>query len=112
MDDAATAHPRALAPARETHDLHGEGIALHHVWEWGNRPADARQAHADAAAILEDREDWYRAGQTLQDLALAHRRALQWERARTAFVAAAEAFTRAMALKDAANCQSGADSLT
>ncbi|MFJ3797428.1 tetratricopeptide repeat protein [Streptomyces sp. NPDC090088] len=99
---------------REAGDRRQEGIA------WGNLGVCLREAglvqkaveaYGEALAMCQESGDWYGAGQTLGNLGRAHT-ALQAEAAaRSAFLQAAEAFTRAKAPAEAAQARTQASEL-
>jgi tetratricopeptide (TPR) repeat protein len=114
-DEAITAHTRALDLFRTVGNRPGEARS------WNNlgasisrtgRAAAAIQAYGRCLEISREFEDHYVAGQTLENLALAHKSAHNPTEAHTLYLQAAEAFTKAGAAKEAAQAQAAARSLT
>ncbi|MGW7546351.1 tetratricopeptide repeat protein [Streptomyces sp. NPDC054770] len=95
---------RALDLFQAVGDRHREGmgwtnlgLALREV----GRPAEEIDAHSKALEIFLEFEDWYRVGQTLHNLALTHQVAHSLAEARTYYLQAADAYTRADAAAEA-----------
>ena len=84
------------------------GLALYKT----GRTGEAVEAYGKSLALHREFEDWYRAGQTLNNLAIAHESAHRPTEAHTAYLQAADAYTRANVPTEAARAQSHADSLT
>ncbi len=87
---------------------------------WGNLGAalsmtgqlgEAIEAYAEALAAFQEFEDWYGAGQTLQNLATAHESAHRPADARAHYLQAADAYTRANAPTEAAQARAWAAEL-
>ncbi|MFD7129908.1 tetratricopeptide repeat protein [Streptomyces sp. NPDC059894] len=107
--DAIDAFGKALAIHRDFGDRQGEGrawnnlgIALHS----GGRLDEAVEAFHQDLAISAEFEDWYGMGQTLVNLALLHETAQRPSEARTAYLEAADAYSRAHAPGEAAEARS------
>ncbi|MGW1880093.1 hypothetical protein [Streptomyces sp. NPDC001975] len=76
------------------------------------RVGEAIEAHAEAVRVYQEFEDWYRAGRTLHSLAIAHEAAQRPADARTCWLQAADAYTRANAPTEAARARAQAEALT
>jgi tetratricopeptide (TPR) repeat protein len=114
-EEAIEAHTRACDLYRTVGDLNREGLAwnnLGNALATADRTAAAIDAYTHALRIHRGLEDWYRIGGVLQNLALTHEESHQPAKARTAYLQAADAFTRANALAEVAEVQSSARSLT
>ncbi|MFJ8534817.1 ATP-binding protein [Streptomyces sp. NPDC093591] len=113
-EEAIDAHTRARDLHQAAGDRHGEartwnnlGVAL---WEAG-RVKEAIEAYGQALEVCREFEDWYGAGQALQNLALAHEYADRPADARTHWLQAADAFTRAGAPAEATKARTRATEL-
>lgn len=114
-EEAIDAHLRAR-------DLYQNiGDRRHEATAWNNLgialleagwTEEAIEAYGRDLEICRELEDWYGAGQTLYNLALAHQAAQRPTVACTAYLQSAAAFTRANAPDQAARAQSRADALT
>ncbi|WP_234444635.1 tetratricopeptide repeat protein [Streptomyces sp. NRRL F-525] len=114
--EAIDAHTRARDLYQAVGDRYGEAMA------WNNlgatllratgRVEKAIEAYEKALEGYREFDDWYRAGQTLSNLARAHQQAARPAEARTHYLQAADAYTRANAPAEAAEAQSDADALT
>ncbi|WP_078973470.1 tetratricopeptide repeat protein [Streptomyces sp. MMG1533] len=114
VEEAIKAFTRARDLSHAAGDRHGEGRAWNNL---GNalrksRGKQAIEAYSEALEIHREFEDWYGAGRTLSNLARAHKAAHRPAEARTAYLRAAEAFTRANAPEEASRAQSAAHALT
>jgi tetratricopeptide (TPR) repeat protein len=96
-------------------DHHGEarawnnlGIALSDT----GRAEETIEAYEKALEGFREFEDWYETGHTLHNLAVTHQHAARPTEARTHYLQAADAYTRANAPTEAAEAQSAADALT
>ncbi|MBL1108252.1 tetratricopeptide repeat protein [Streptomyces sp. 5-8] len=84
------------------------GIALSEL----GQTDDATTAYGKALAIREEFEDWYKAGQTMENLALIYRRTHRPAEARAHYLRAADAYTRGNAPQEAAGALACAAFLT
>jgi len=114
-EEAIDARARARDLYQAVGDRRREAIA------WNNlgatlrdtgRAEEAIEAYKKALDGYREFEDWYGTGQTLYNLAIAHQHAARPTEARTHYLQAAAAYTRANAPTEAAAAQSHADSLT
>ncbi|MEU6195737.1 tetratricopeptide repeat protein [Streptomyces sp. NPDC047061] len=92
---------------REAMAWNGLGLALRKA----GRAEEAIEAYAEALKGHQESEDWYGAGQTLQNLAFAHETAQRPTDARTYWLQAADAYTRANAPAKAAQARARAAEL-
>ncbi|MET7485617.1 tetratricopeptide repeat protein [Streptomyces sp. NPDC005538] len=114
-EEAIDAYTRARDLFQAIWDRHREAMT------WGNlgnalretgRGEESIRAHRKGLEIYREFEDWYRTGAALHNLALAHETTDRHAEARTYWLQAATAFTRANAPTEAAEAQSNADALT
>uniref|UniRef100_UPI003A8A567E tetratricopeptide repeat protein n=1 Tax=Streptomyces sp. Agncl-13 TaxID=3400628 RepID=UPI003A8A567E len=114
-EEAIDAHTHARDLFQAVGDRHGEALA------WNNLGValrstglveEAVEAYEKALEGCREFDDWYRAGRTLLNLALAHQRAARPAEARAHYLQSADAYTRANAPTEAAAAQSRADALT
>ncbi|NUT26543.1 MAG: tetratricopeptide repeat protein [Streptomyces sp.] len=114
-EEAIDAHTRARDLYQTAGDRHREGTAWHNLglalWKSG-RVKEAIKAYGKDLEICREFEDWYGVGQTLEKLALACRTINLPAEFRACLLQAAHAYSQANAPTEAANAQSGADSLT
>ncbi|MFD7462314.1 MULTISPECIES: tetratricopeptide repeat protein [unclassified Streptomyces] len=115
-EDAIDAHTRARELFQETRDRHREAMTLSNLsgaLQDVGRVEEAIEAGGEAVKIFQEFEDWYRAGQMLHTLALAlaHEDAQRLTEARTLYLRAADAYTRASAPTEAAEARAAADDL-
>ncbi|WP_019073124.1 tetratricopeptide repeat protein [Streptomyces hokutonensis] len=115
VGEAIDAHTRARDLHQAVGDRHREATA------WNNlgaalgdtgRVEEAIEAYEKALEGFWEFEDWYRAGQTLYNLALTHKRAARPGEARARYLQSADAYTRADALTEAAQARNRAEELT
>ncbi|MEV5545131.1 tetratricopeptide repeat protein [Streptomyces sp. NPDC052309] len=110
-DEAIDAHRKARDLYQITGDRHGEGRAWHNLGsalgEVG-RVEEAIEAYGKDLEICKEFEDWYGEAHTLSNLALAHKAAHRPAEARTAYLQAADAFTRANAPAEATQARTRA----
>ena len=96
-------------------DRHSEASAWNNLggvlWEAG-RVEEVVEACEKALERYREVDDWYRAGQTLSNLALAHKRAARPTEARACYLQSADAYTRAKAPTEAAEARTWAEELT
>ncbi|MFJ3899327.1 MULTISPECIES: tetratricopeptide repeat protein [unclassified Streptomyces] len=114
-EEAIAAHTRARLLFQDLGDRHSEASTWNNVGlalRGAGRVEEAIEAHGRDLEICREFEDWFGEGQSLNNLALAHRAAGHPAAARTAYLQAAAAYTRANAPAEAAEAQSRADSLT
>lgn len=114
VDEAIEAHTRARDLCQATGDRHGEGMAwnnLGNALRKANRVEEAVAAYGKDLEICREFEDWYGAGMTLENLALAHNSADCPAEARTAYLQAADAYTRANAHTEATQARTRAAEL-
>ncbi|MFG2024226.1 tetratricopeptide repeat protein [Streptomyces sp. NPDC048825] len=114
-DEAITAHTRALDLFRTVGNRPGEARSWNNLGASISRTGRAKEAikaYGRCLEISREFEDHYVAGQTLENLALAHKSAHNPTEAHTLYLQAAEAFTKAGASKEAAQAQAAARSLT
>jgi tetratricopeptide (TPR) repeat protein len=114
-EEAIDAHTRARDMYQAVEDHHGEarawnnlGIALSDT----GRAEETIEAYEKALEGFREFEDWYETGHTLHNLAVTHQHAARPTEARTHYLQAADAYTRANAPTEAAEAQSAADALT
>ncbi|MEU6378448.1 tetratricopeptide repeat protein [Streptomyces sp. NPDC046909] len=114
LEEAIVAHTRArdlcqVAGGRhsEASAWHNLGLALRHA----GRIEHAVEAYGRALGIFREFEDWYRAGQTLFNLALAHAATHRLLDARICYLQAAASFGRANAPDGVAAAQAAASKL-
>ncbi|WP_328873907.1 tetratricopeptide repeat protein [Streptomyces sp. NBC_00287] len=114
-EEAIDAHIRARGLYQDLGDIHREGTA------WNNlglalrkegQVEEAIEAHEKALGIYETIEAWYLAGTAFQNLAVAHRTSDRPAEAHACFVQAADAYTQANALTEAAHARAQADAFT
>lgn len=114
-EEAIEAHTRARDLNQAAGNRHGEATVWHALgnalWEAG-RSEEAIRAYDKALPVYREFEDWYGTAATLFNMATAHEAAHRTTEARTHFLQAAHAYTRANAPIEAANAQSSADALT
>lgn len=114
-EEAIDAHTHARDLFQGVGDRHFEGMAWNNLGTTlreAGRVEEAIEAYGKDLEICREFEDWYGEGLTLHNLALAHKATHRPTEARTAYLQAAAAFTRANAPAEAADAQSAADSLT
>ncbi|MFC9284289.1 tetratricopeptide repeat protein [Streptomyces collinus] len=115
LEEAIEAHIRARDLSQTVGYRRYEGGAWHNLgaalWQQGQTAA-AIEAYEEARKIHEDYEDWYRLGQTLVALALAHLDAQEHAEARDCLHRSADALTRGGAPAQAAEARARADALT
>jgi len=114
VGEAVEAHTRARDLYQVTGDRHGEGFAWNNLGlalEEAGRVAEAIEAYGKDLEICREFEDRYGEGQTLQNLARAHEDARHPAEARTAYLQAADAYTRANAPTEAARARTWAANL-
>ncbi|MEV0641971.1 tetratricopeptide repeat protein [Streptomyces sp. NPDC050619] len=110
-EEAIDAHIRARDLYQAAGDRRREAIAWNNL---GNALQDADlteeaiKAYGKALEFRREFEDWYGEGQTLANLALAHEAAHCPTEARTAYLQAADAYTRANAPTEAAQARTRA----
>ncbi|MFI5568966.1 tetratricopeptide repeat protein [Streptomyces sp. NPDC051740] len=106
--EAIDAHSRARDLYQAAGDRHGEGRAWHNLgsalYETGQME-EAIKAYGKDLKICREFEDWYGEGRTLANLALVHEAAPHPAEARAAYLQAADAYTRANALTEAAQAR-------
>ncbi|MBE8472701.1 tetratricopeptide repeat protein [Streptomyces sp. 3R004] len=113
-EEAIEAHIRARDLYQATGDRHREGMAWHNLGlalRVAGRAEEAIEAYGKDVEICRGFEDWYGEGQTLQNLARAHEDAHRPAEARTAYLQAADAYTRASAPTEAAQARTWAAEL-
>ncbi|WP_405990737.1 tetratricopeptide repeat protein [Streptomyces sp. NBC_00986] len=113
--EAIDAHTHARDLHQAIGDRHGEARAWNNLGaalRAAGRVEEVIEAYEKALEGYPEFEDWYGTGQTLSNLALAHADAARPAEARTHYLQAATAYTRANAPAEAARAQSRADSLT
>ena len=106
--EAMDAYSHAHDVYRAAGDLHGEAATwnnLGRVLVATGRADEAAEAYRKASVIFLEFEDWYRAGQALYHLAVTHKQANRPGKARTHYLQAADAFTRANAPAEAAGAR-------
>ncbi|WP_257041199.1 tetratricopeptide repeat protein [Streptomyces sp. TLI_55] len=112
--EAIEAHTRARDLYRATGDRHREGLAWYNLglalWHTG-RVEEAIEAYGKDLQICREFEDWYGEGHTLHNLALAHEESHHPAEARSAYLQAADAYTRANAPTEAARVRNRAAEL-
>ncbi|WP_241267438.1 tetratricopeptide repeat protein [Streptomyces scabichelini] len=86
----------------------GLGVALAKV----DRFEEAIEAFGNASDNHREFEDWYRAGEALYNMALAHHTIGHPAEARAYYLQAADSYALAKAFDEAAEAQSAADALT
>ncbi|MFC7265796.1 tetratricopeptide repeat protein [Streptomyces lutosisoli] len=114
VGEAIEAHTRARELCQAAGDRHGEAIAWNNlgvVLLTADRAGEAIEAYGKALETYEEFEDWYRAGQTLGNLAIAHDAAHHRTEARTRWLQAADAYTRADVPDEAAQARARAAEL-
>ncbi|MGV9450318.1 tetratricopeptide repeat protein [Streptomyces sp. NPDC003635] len=114
-DDAIDALSRALDLHQTARDRHREGTAWHNLGislRRAGRFDEAVEAFGKDLEICREVEDWYGEGQTLFNLAFAYEDTHHTVEARTHYLQAADAYTKANAPTEAAEAQSSADALT
>ncbi|GCB45934.1 tetratricopeptide repeat protein [Streptomyces sp. NL15-2K] len=115
ISEAIEAHVRARDLFQAVGDRHREGLAwscLGTALNRAGRHEEALEPYGHALTIHREFEDWYRVGDVLHDLALTHEIERRPAEARTLWLQAADAFTRANAPEEAAQAQSAARALT
>ncbi len=114
VEEAIDAHHRALDLFQAAGDRHGEATAWNNLgialWKAG-RVEEAIEAYGKDLEVCREFEDWYGAGQTLENLALTHEDADRPADARTHYLQAADAYTRANAPTEAARARTRATAL-
>nr|WP_232108375.1 tetratricopeptide repeat protein [Streptomyces gossypiisoli] len=99
----------------EVGDRHGQGMALNNLGVAlgaEGRMGEAMEVFTKALAIRREFDDWYGIGTTLGNLGIAHQISGDTASALASYLQAAEAFTSASALTDAAQCRTRAGELT
>ncbi|WP_282702476.1 tetratricopeptide repeat protein [Streptomyces sp. CC219B] len=112
-EEAIDAHRYALDLYQAVGDRHCEGMAWNNLGlalHEADRVVEAIEAFGRDLEICREFEDWYGAGQTLNNLARVYRDTHPTQ-ARTHYLQAADAFTRANAPTEAADARARADSL-
>ncbi|MEV5533437.1 tetratricopeptide repeat protein [Streptomyces prunicolor] len=109
----AHAHARDLFRAvgdrlREAMSWNNLGAALGDT----SRVEEAVEAYEKTLERYWEFDDWYGAGQTLYNLALAHQHAARFAEARTCHLQSADAYTRANAPAEAARARTRANAIT
>ncbi|MFD4508447.1 tetratricopeptide repeat protein [Streptomyces sp. NPDC058457] len=100
VEEAIEALIRARDLYRATDDRHSEAIAwngLGIALGDADRMAESVEAYAEALSIHEEFEDWFGVGQALQNMAVTHETAQRPADARSCWLQAADAYTRANA---------------
>ncbi|MBK6016333.1 tetratricopeptide repeat protein, partial [Streptomyces sp. MBT53] len=114
-EEAIGMHTQARDLFQAVGDRHGEAMA------WGNlgtalretdRVEEAVEAYAKALKGYREFEDWYRAGGTLYNLAIAHLHAARPAEARICYLQSADAYSRANAPTEAAKARTWAEQIT
>ncbi|MEU6593287.1 tetratricopeptide repeat protein [Streptomyces sp. NPDC046881] len=114
VEEAIDAHTRARDLYQAAGDRHGAAGAWNNLGtalREAGRLEEAIAAHCKSHGPRLEFEDWYGAGQGLNNLALAYKAADRPAEARTAYLQAADAFTRANAPDRAAQSRARADEL-
>jgi tetratricopeptide (TPR) repeat protein len=104
MAKAIDAYTRARDIFQTTGDRHREAIAwtdIGIVLHEAGRTAESINAYRTALELRAEFDNWYETGRTLQNLAVAHQASGEEDHARTAWLQAADAFTRANAPAEA-----------
>jgi len=112
--EAIDAHTRARNLHQAIGDRHREGMAWHNLGRAlckAGRTEEAIEAYGKDLEICSEFEDWYGTGDTLYNLAIAHKDLDHPAEARTCFLQAANAYTHANAPAEAANARTQADAL-
>jgi tetratricopeptide (TPR) repeat protein len=113
--EAIDAHTRARELYQSIEDRHFEATAWNNLGlalRLAGRTGEAFAAYRRALVIYREFKDEYRAGTALHNLAVAHEADDHPAEARTYYIQAADAFTRADAPVEAAEARACADSLT
>ncbi|WKX12718.2 tetratricopeptide repeat protein, partial [Streptomyces sp. NL15-2K] len=112
--EAIDAHTHARDLCQAAGDRRREGMAWHNLGRAlreTNRAEEAIEAYGAALEIRQEFEDWYWAGRTLENLALTHEDTHRPAGARTYYLQAANAYTRANAPTEAAQARTRAKEL-
>ncbi|GAA3145863.1 tetratricopeptide repeat protein [Streptomyces echinatus] len=115
MDEAIAAYNRSCELLISIGDRQREASAwnnLGNVLGKSGRASEAMEAYGKALSILEGFEDWYGVGHALGNMAIAHIRGRRSGDARSCYLQAADAYTRADASHEAAQARAAAESLT
>ena len=113
--EAIEAHTRALELYQGIEDRHFEATAWNNLGlalQLADRMGEAIDAHKKALMIYREFKDEYRAGTALQNLAFAHESEDRSAEARACYLEAADAYTRADALTQAAEARIRANAIT
>ncbi|WP_327431826.1 tetratricopeptide repeat protein [Streptomyces sp. NBC_01236] len=114
VGEAMEAHTRARDLFQAVEDRHREASAWNNLGialDEAGRTGKAIEVYGTALETYEDFEDWYNAGQVLENLALAHKDAHHRSEARTHWLMAADAYTRADVPDEAAQARARAAEL-
>ncbi|MER6081887.1 tetratricopeptide repeat protein [Streptomyces sp. NPDC001833] len=114
VEEAAHAHAHARDLYQATGDRYREGTAWHNfgiALRKAGRAEEAIEAHGRAVELFREFDDRYGEGRTLCNLALAHQAAHHHGEIRTAYLQAADAYTRASAPTKAAQARARAAEL-
>ncbi|MGW0708822.1 tetratricopeptide repeat protein [Streptomyces sp. NPDC002643] len=114
-EEAIEAHTLARELFRTIGDRHHEGVAWSRIGvirQTDGRVEEALEAHDEALGIFRELEDWHGEGETLQSLAVVLEFVDDLSGARSCWLMAADAFTRANAPDDASQCRARAGELT
>ncbi|MEW1832741.1 tetratricopeptide repeat protein [Streptomyces sp. NPDC088196] len=114
-EEVVDAHIRARDLFQAVGDRHGEATAWNNIGATlreAGRVEEAVEACEKALEGFREFEDWYRAGRTLANLALAHESAARPTEARAHYLQSADAYTRANAPTEAAESRTRAEELT
>jgi tetratricopeptide (TPR) repeat protein len=115
VEEAIDAHTGARELYRGVGDRQGEAMVWNNLGlalRLAGRTGEAFAAYRRALVIYREFKDEYRAGTALHNLAVAHEADDHPAEARTYYIQAADAFTRADAPVEAAEARACADSLT
>ncbi|MEV6172962.1 tetratricopeptide repeat protein [Streptomyces sp. NPDC051954] len=114
VEEAFEAHTRARDLFQSAGHRHLEATAWNYlgcVLQEVHRLDEAIEAFGNGLEIYQEFEDWYRAGQSLVDLAVSYLHANRYEDARTHLLQAADAFTRTNAPTEATQARTWAAEL-
>ncbi|MDF3143879.1 MULTISPECIES: tetratricopeptide repeat protein [unclassified Streptomyces] len=114
-EEAIDAHTRGLELLGSVGDRPNEAVAwgaLGHTMYQVGRTEEAIKAYGKSLEIYQELDDWYGVGRTLSHLAMAHKANGHPTRARTTYLQAADAYTRANAPTEAAEARADATALS